>query len=127
MKPPDWTSLDDWVTAFRALHEKARKGKLDAPALGRYEQDREVLAKALLIAQRLVVKPGQSARQSLRVHLSLPVELVIAGQRREQTTTLDLGMGGFAILLPKSVRVQEKVEFVLTLRDGETVSGRARA
>src|SRR6266851_2745669 len=99
MNPSDWTRLVDWVTEFRALHEKARKGKLDAQTAARYEQDREVLAKALLIAQRFAVKPGQTARQTLRVYLSLPVELEIAG-RREEAKTLDLGLGGFATLLP---------------------------
>jgi hypothetical protein len=125
MNPQDWTSLVDWMAAFRALHEQARRGKLDSHAVARYEQDREVLAKALLIAQRLSVKPGQSARQTLRVHLALPVKLVF-GDRREQTTTLDLGLGGFAALLPKSVRVLERPEFTLTLRAGKSVSGRAK-
>ncbi|HEY6052091.1 MAG TPA: hypothetical protein VIZ58_12625, partial [Thermoanaerobaculia bacterium] len=67
MGPGDWISLADWVTGFRARHAEARRGKLDAPALARYEQDREILAKALLIAQRLAVRPGQTARQTLRV------------------------------------------------------------
>jgi hypothetical protein len=126
MNPQDWTSLVDWMAAFRALHEQARRGKLDPHAVARYEQDREVLAKALLIAQRLSVKSGQTARQTLRVHLTLPVKLVF-GDRREQTTTLDLGLGGFAAFLPKSVRVLERPEFSLTLRSGgRPVNGRAK-
>jgi hypothetical protein len=126
MSPADWTSLADWVTDFRALHEEARRGKLGAKDLARYYQDREVLAKALLIAQRLSIKPGKTPRQTLRVALSLPVE-VVGGSRHEQATTLDLGVGGFAALLPKPMSVLERYGFVLTLKNaGGTVSGRAR-
>src|SRR5438552_4301641 len=126
MTPTDWTSLAEWVTAFRALHEEARKGKLTARDLARYYQDREVLAKALLIAQRLSIKPGVTPRQTLRVGLSLSVELV-SGNRSERATTLDLGVGGFAALFPKPMKVMEQFGFVLTLKGaGGAVSGRAR-
>lgn len=126
MSLADWTSLAEWVVAFRVLHEDARKGKLDKGEMARYEQQRESLAKALLVAQRLLVKPGQTARQSLREALALPVELVL-GARREAVTTLDLGLGGFAALLAKPPRVLERVEFTLTLlTGGGTVGGRAR-
>jgi hypothetical protein len=126
MSPADWTSLADWMVAFRALHEQARKGKLEPQAMARYEQDREVLAKALLIAQRLSVKPGKTARQTLRVSLALPVELEL-GAHREQATTLDLGLGGFAALMAKPLGVLERLGFILTLRRaGGSVSGRVR-
>jgi hypothetical protein len=126
MSTPDWTSLAEWVVAFRALHQQARSGKLDAPTLARYEQDREVLAKALLIAQRLSVKPGNTARQTLRVALTLPVELSF-GAHHERATTLDLGLGGFAAFLSKPLGVLERGGFMLTLRSvGGSVSGRAR-
>src|SRR6266852_182725 len=123
MGPADWTSLVDWVVAFRALHDDARKGRLDSRGMARYEQERESLAKALLVAQRLLVKPGQTARQSLREARALPVELVL-GARQEAVTTLDLGLGGFAALLAKPPRVRERVEFTLTLlTGGGTVGG----
>ncbi|MCA1828655.1 MAG: PilZ domain-containing protein [Myxococcales bacterium] len=125
MSPTDWTSLAEWVTAFRALHAQARKSKLDKRDQARYEQDREVLAKALLIAQRLSIKPGVTPRQTLRVSLQLPVELE-GGGRREKTTTLDLGVGGFATMLPKPMSVLHRFGFVLTLKDGKSVSGGAR-
>jgi len=126
MGPADWTSLVDWVVAFRARHEDAREGKLDRREMSRYEQERELLAKALLVAQRLSVKPGQTARQTLRVVRVLAVELVL-GARREQTTTLDLGLGGFAVLLEKPPRVLERIEFALSLRSaGSAVRGRVR-
>lgn len=126
MGPADWISLGDWLGEFRALHESARSGKLSSTDLARYEQDREVLAKALLIAQRMTLKPGQTARQTLRVVLQLPVALG-TGPKREEATTLDLGLGGFAAMMPKPLKVQERIEFVLTLRKrDEQVKGRAR-
>lgn len=124
MGPGDWISLADWVTGFRARHADARRGKLDAQALARYEQDREVLAKALLIAQRMAVKPGQAARQTLRVLLELPVEIV-HGPRREKATTYDLGMGGFAVMLQKPFSVPQKVTFTLGLGSGP-LAGKAK-
>ena len=126
MAPSNWMSLGDWLGEFRALHESARKGKLAPEDLSRYEQDREVLAKALLIAQRLTLKAGQTARQTLRVVLELPVSLG-AGRQRIEVTSLDLGLGGFAAMLPKPLKVPETVEFTMTLkRRGGQVKGRAR-
>jgi hypothetical protein len=124
MGPADWISLGDWLGEFRALHESARSGKLSSKDVARYEQDREVLAKALLIAQRLTLKAGQTARQTLRVVLQLPVAL---GPKRQEATTLDLGLGGFAAMMPKPLKVLERIEFVLTLRDKESqVKGKVR-
>ncbi len=126
MGPADWTSLVDWVVAFRALHEDARKGRLDQREMARYEQERESLAKALLVAHLLSVKPGQTARQTLRVVRVLPIELML-GTRPEQAETLDLGLGGFAVLLQKPPRVLERIGFALDLGSaGNPVRGHAR-
>lgn len=126
MRPGDWTSLSQWLSGFRALHEQARIGKLDRKLRDAYEQDREVLAKALLIAQRLAVRPGQTARQTLRVAVALPVDLTVRSVR-QTISTLDLGLGGFAAMLEKPPSVNEKVEFALTLRRMEkAVGGRAK-
>jgi PilZ domain len=125
MSPTDWTSLAEWVTSFRALHAQAKKGKLDSRDQARYEQDREVLAKALLIAQRLSVKPGLTPRQTLRVALTLPVALD-GNNRREETDTLDLGVGGFATMMSKPMSVNQRYEFTLKLKGFAKVAGRAR-
>jgi hypothetical protein len=124
MSPTDWTSLTQWMTSFRTLHAQARKGKLGETDLGRYQQDREVLAMALLIAQRLSIRGDKTPRQTLRVALSLPVELDGNG-RYEETKTLDLGVGGFATMLVKPMSVNHKFAFVLTLSSG-TIKGKAR-
>ena len=126
MNRDTWTGLADWLAEFRKLHAEARAGKLDAKALVRYSQDREVLMKALLIAQRLAVKPGKMPRQTLRVGAELPVELVI-GDRREAVTTLDLGLGGFAAMMPKAPKVLDRFSFVMTLRSSTgAAKGRVR-
>jgi hypothetical protein len=126
MGPADWTTLADWVVAFRALHADARKGNLDRRERARYEQERETLAKALLIAQRLSVKPGQTARQTLRVVRALPVDLMV-GRQREQAETVDLGLGGFAVLLERPLRVRDRIEFALGVGGvDDPVQGHAR-
>jgi hypothetical protein len=126
MAAADWTSLAEWVVAFRAVHEKARKGKLSRQELEKYEEEREALARALVAGQRLSLKPGHMARRTLRVALSLPVQLV-QGKERVPAETLDLTLGGFAVPLVKPVRVGERVEFSLRLRSaGGSVKGRAR-
>lgn len=126
MRPADWTSLAQWLAGFRALHDQARAGKLDRKLRDAYEQDREVLAKALLIAQRLGVKPGQTARKMLRVSIALPVD-IIARFARQSTTTLDLGLGGFAAMMDRPPGVNEGIDFALTLRRMKrAVGGRAK-
>ena len=125
MSPNDLTSLSQWMQTFRALHAKARRGRLERQDQARYDQDRDVLAKALLIAQRLSLKPGVKPRQTLRVSLVLPVELEGNG-RYEETSTLDLGVGGFATMLPKPMSVMQTYGFRLTLKDQAVISGRAR-
>src|SRR5262249_19814133 len=124
MSPNDWTSLAEWVKDFRFLHAQAKKGKLDSRDRARYAQDREILSKALLIAQRLAIRPGKTPRQTLRVGLELPVALVGNG-RSEESTTLDLGVGGFPILVDKPMSVMQRYQFALTMSEG-LVRGRVR-
>lgn len=125
MNPANWTSLADWILSLRARNQEARAGKLEGQELIRYQQDCDLLSKALLIAQRLAVKPGHSPRQTLRVAVALDIELVFK-DRRERATTVDLGLGGFSALFPQPINVLEQVEFSLVLsRAGGTVGGLA--
>ena len=120
-----WTSLAERIGAFRRLHEDVRDGVLDAAALHAYEQEREALAQALLSAQHLSVTPGQTARQALRVARALPVELALG--EPVSTTTIDLAVGGFAVLLAKPLRVAQSVVFTLELQaQAVLLRGRAR-
>jgi serine/threonine protein kinase len=114
----------EWIVAFRALHEQAQAGKLNALEAARYDREREALSSALLAAQRLTLKPGTCQRRSLRLAKELPVELD-GGPLPESTRTLDLTVGGFAVLLEQPPRVGDCVDFTLALPVG-LLSGRAR-
>jgi hypothetical protein len=121
----DWQSLGEWVIALRDLHQQARLGKLPANELNRYHEERDTLARAILAAQRLRASPGAQGRRSLRVAQELPVQLVIEGAR-VNTRTLDLGSGGFAVLMGSPPRAGVEAEFSLQLEPKKSVSGKAR-
>jgi hypothetical protein len=118
-------SLADWLAKFRDLHERAAADKLSAPEWVTYREGREELARALLAAQRLSLKPGQTPRQALRVARALQVDLEWPkGQVR--TLTMDLSVGGFAALLAKAPAATDEVKFTLRLPGGSDLSGAAR-
>ena len=69
------------------------------------------------------LRPGQSARQALRIAREERLMIVI-GPRKEGTLTLDIGTGGFAAVVgPLAARIV--CEFELHI-PGEAVTGRAR-
>ncbi|HUJ28719.1 MAG TPA: PilZ domain-containing protein [Myxococcales bacterium] len=121
----DWMSLTEWVIALRDLHKQAQLGKLPPDELRRYHEERDTLAKAILAAQRLRASPGARGRQALRVARELNVELTVDG-RKTQTRTLDLGAGGFAVMLAAPPRTGALVEFTLELEGERKISGKAR-
>lgn len=121
----DWMSLGEWVVALRELHQQARAGKLPPDELKRYQEERETLAKAILAAQRLRASPSAKGRQSLRVARELPVELTL-DKTTQQVKTLDIGVGGFAVLLGKPPRAGQLAAYRLELEPGITVQGNAR-
>ena len=114
----------EWIVAFRALHEQAQAGNLDALEAVRYDRERAALSSALLTAQRLTLKPGTCVRRSLRLAAELPVEFE-GGEQPVSTRTVDLTVGGFAVLLTEPLRVGDRVDFTIGLRIG-LVSGKAR-
>src|SRR3954468_18154576 len=121
----DWMSLGEWVVALRELHQQARQGTLPPDELKRYQEERETLAKAILAAQRLRASPGGKGRQSLRVARELPVELTIDNVTTK-AQTLDLGVGGFAIMLATPPRTGHLGTFKLELEPGIAIEGKAR-
>ena len=121
----DWMSLGEWVIALRDLHQQARLGRLPADELRRYHEERETLGKAILAAQRLRAAPSAKGRQSLRVARELRVELTVEGAHT-QTKTLDLGVGGFAVLLTTPPHAGQTAAYSLELEPGQAVSGKAR-
>ena len=117
--------LADWLAAFRDLHEQARADALSPRDWVTYREGREELARALLAAQRLALKPGETPRQALRVALALQVDLEWPkGQVR--ALTIDLSAGGFATLLAKAPATSDDVKYTLRLPGGSELSGVAR-
>ncbi len=108
--------LKEWIAEFSQMHEEARAGTLDAEQLERYFHAREELAGALLAAQRLDLKGGQTARQNLRVQRTLQVDLKMMGQHL-RAMTLDVSVGGFAAMLALSPPHGEHAMVSLKLPD----------
>jgi PilZ domain-containing protein len=117
--------LAEWLQAFRHLHQKARRGPLSAEDLEAYRAGRDELARALLAAQRLALRPGETARRALRVARALQVDLDLLTSR-ERAVTIDLSTGGFACLLAKGPPVGDEVGYSLRLPAAEPLVGRAR-
>jgi PilZ domain len=119
------SGLAEWLVAFRQLHEKARRGQLKDRDLQTYRSGRDELARALLAAQRLSLRPGETPRRALRVARALQVDLDL-GTSRERAVTLDLSTGGFSCLLAKAPPVGDEVGFNLRIPASEPLAGRAR-
>jgi hypothetical protein len=93
-------SLADWLRVFRTLHERARKHELQGKELDEYRAACDELARALLAAQKLTLKPGEKARHVLRVARALQV--TIEGKVTSvRATTVEISVAGFSALLAK--------------------------
>lgn len=119
------SGLTEWLSAFKELHQKARKQQLSAGEKATYLAGREELARALLAAQRISAPGGRSPRQVLRVSRALQVDLEWS-IGAERAMTLDLSVGGFGTLLAKPPPADEDISFSLRVPGGEPVRGKAR-
>jgi len=119
------STLAEWMRGFRDLHRRARGGKLSASELETYRAARDELARALLGAQRLTVKPGETPRKSLRVARALQVDLDLLTSSA-RAITIDLSTGGFACLLAKPPPLGDEFGFSLRIPGSEPLSGRVR-
>lgn len=117
--------LVEWITGFRAMHEHARRGTFGSGERAAYLAAREELARALLAAQRVQAKPGQSAREALRVSRALQATVTL-DEDQVRTVTLDLSVGGFGALLARPVAVGTKGKVTLRLPGNELVTGAVR-
>lgn len=106
--------LAQWMTGFRALHEKAKRGALVGPEERDYIAGREELARALVAAQRLTVQPDQSPRTALRVARAIQVELE-SRVRKEPLTTFELSLGGFSAAMARAPAPDEELTATLRL------------
>jgi hypothetical protein len=118
-------TLTEWLISFRTLHEKARRGQLRDADAARYRAGREELARALLTAQRLQLKPGETPRRAMRVARALQVELDL-GTGHLRALTVDISTGGFSCLLQKAPALGDEVGFTLRIPAAEAIAGRAR-
>jgi hypothetical protein len=117
--------LAEWLKTFRELHEKARRKVLDLREEALYRAGRDELARALLAAQRLTVRPGETPRQALRVARALQVDLDLVTSH-VRAITADLSTGGFACLLAKAPPLGEDLKFSLRIPASEPLAGVAR-
>jgi hypothetical protein len=118
-------SLGVWLSQFRDLHERARRKALGERDLATYRLGRDELARALLAAQRLTLKPGETPRQALRVARALQIDLDLLTSR-ERAISIDLSTGGFSCLLAKSPPLGDEVGYSLRVPAAEPLAGRAR-
>jgi len=118
-------SLAEWLRTFRAMHEKARRGQLASHEEAAYRSGRDELARALLAAQRLTLKPGETPRQALRVARALQVDLDLLTSK-VRAISIDLSTGGFSCLLAKAPPLGDDVGFSLRLPGADPLTGKAR-
>jgi len=106
-------SIREAMSRFRELHEEFKSGAFKSPeARAFYEGERDDFLRALLQAQQLAMRPGQSPRQALRVAAVVPVTLQI-GPRRETGTTADLASAGFAAIISSPLALRIPCDFEL--------------
>lgn len=118
-------TLADWLAAFRELHARAGAGTLAPGDQAAYRAGRDELARALLAAQHVALKPGETPRQALRVARALQVDLDLATSR-QRAVTADLSSGGFSCLLARAPGLGEDVGYALRIPGGQPLAGRAR-
>ncbi len=117
--------LSEWLRGFRDLHERARKRSLTPEESTRYLLMRDELARAMLAAQKISLKPGQVPRRALRVARAIQLDIDV-NAIRERSLTLDLSSGGFSTTLARVPAVGDLVDVRLRLPGGEPLACRAR-
>ena len=111
--------LQDWVENFRGLHNRARDGKLEERDLERYHEGREELAQALVGAQKIALKGGESARNALRVPKAMQVDILVPGGK-QRAMTLDISATGFSAMLGIGLPLGERHSVILKMPAGAT-------
>ncbi len=118
-------SLAEWLATFRQLHERARRGQLSPRDESLYRAGRDELARALLVGQRLALKPGETPRRALRVARALQVDLDFAVSQ-ERAVTIDMCVGGFSCLLARAPALGSEAKFSMRIPASEPLVGRVR-
>jgi len=117
--------LGDWVTGFRELHEKARRGGLLGSERVTYLAQRDELGRMMLAAQRLSLRPGMTPRRMVRVARALQLDLELEGQKL-RCFTIDFSTGGFSTTVPRAPSIGTDMSASLRLPAEAPVVCRAR-
>lgn len=118
-------SLAEWLSTFRDMHERARRGQLNPREASVYRAGRDELARALLAAQRLTVKPGETPRAALRVSRALQIDMDLPTTHLK-AVTIDVSTGGFSTLVSKAPSLGEEIRFSLRMPASEPLAGQCR-
>jgi len=113
--------LAEWVSHFRALHERAKNGTLGDAETRDYEAGRDALTRALVTAQGLTRQPGQSPREALRIARVLQVDLA-SRVRQERLATSELSLGGFSARMARAPAPDEELTATLKVPGTEPIS-----
>jgi hypothetical protein len=105
--------LADWLRVFRSLHERAKKRELRGADVDDYRAGCDELARALIAAQKLSVRPDEAPRHALRVARALQVTLETPVST-VRAMTVELSVAGFSTLLAKAPPANE--EQTVTIR-----------
>jgi hypothetical protein len=115
---------DDFFETFRSLHAMEAKAPLNKAERADYDKAKERFAEAICAAQKLAVKPGQTARKTFRVAMLFRLKLTI-GDVVHSTSTLDVSGSGFSAALTTMPAVGTELTFEMTLTKSEVVKGQA--
>jgi hypothetical protein len=113
-------SVSDWIRQFRALHGEAKKGALAQGELEQYHAACDEFARALMATQKASLKPGELPRYALRIARAVQVELE-SPTNLLKLTTIDLGVGGFAAIVAKALKVGDEFSCKMKLPGGDPV------
>ncbi len=118
--------LTEWMKRFRELHARSKDGELSPGERAEYHASRDELARTVLAAQHLTVRPGQGVRSAVRVARALQADVELAAGR-VRAITLDVSTGGFSALLEKPPTVGEEGKVTLRIPGGAPLSCATRA
>jgi hypothetical protein len=108
---------------FRELHELHKLGLLSPEEAQEYRRLRDELYSALMQAQQLKTRLGETARQTVRVAAAKKIELTFEG-RVLGTMTCEIGVEGVAAFVDADLPIGSSCDFVLSV-GGHPLPGQA--
>jgi len=112
----------EWLNRLEALHVRRREGQALADEdLRWYREARTRLLGAAVEVQARTAAGASRPRHSIRVARPVPV-LLETGSWSQHALTIDLGTGGFAVLLDSPPPVDDWIRATLVLGGGAPVT-----